>query len=171
MRRVGVVAVVRRVVGVVTVRRVVVVARVHAAGNVATVGLDVGDVAATRVRGRGLGRGDDNAATGTAGRVAAVAATASQDAAAVAAVATGSTAAARVDVAGHDHWTVVVLDDVATAGLLRVVLDLVAVAHNDRRVIARVDVAGVGVVVIAVLLHRPIREDVAVVVAVDDHAA
>src|ERR1700752_4697416 len=59
VRRVVVVAVVRRVVGVVTVRRVVVVARVHAAGNVATVGLDVGDVAATRVRGRGLGRGED----------------------------------------------------------------------------------------------------------------
>src|SRR5262245_55010365 len=171
VRRVVVVAVVGGVVGVVAVRRVVVVARVHATGDVATVGFDVGDVAAARVGGRGLDRSDDHPATGTTGRVAAVAATAGQDPAAVATVATDSTATAGVDVAGLDDRSVVVLDDVATTGLLRVVLDVVAVADDHRRVIARVDVAGVGVVVVAVLLHRTIGEDVAVVVAVDHHAA
>src|SRR6476619_5721999 len=58
-----VVAVVRRVVGVVAVRRVVIVACVDVAGDVATMGFDVGDVAAGG-GGRGLRGRDDHPAAG-----------------------------------------------------------------------------------------------------------
>src|SRR6185437_15953255 len=133
-------------------------------------GFDVGDVAAGG-GGRGLRRSDDHPAAGPTCRIAAVAPTTGEDAAAMATVATGRTATAGIDVASLDDRTLVALDDVAAAGLLRVVLDVVAVAHDDGRVVAGVYIAGVGVVVIAVLLHRAIREDVAVVVSVYHHAA
>src|SRR4051812_45865720 len=95
VRRVVIVAVVRAVIGVVGVHRVVVMARVDAAGDVATVGVDGRDVAATGVRGGGLRRGDDHPAAGPTGRRAAGAAAAED--AAMATIAAGRTATAGVD--------------------------------------------------------------------------
>ena len=138
------------------------------AGDVA-VDVPDGGLVAIDIGGGGVVVLDHQHTPGATGGVAAVPAATGQDAPTVAAVTAGGPTAA-TDSGVVDHRALVVGDDVP-AGLLVGVLDLVVLTDDDRRTVAGVDVAGVGGVVIAVLLDRTVGEDVAVVVAVDDHPA
>src|ERR1700694_2955986 len=173
VHRVVVVAVMRAVVDV--HRVVVVMTGVDVAADVATMGVDSGDVTAVGVRRRGLGRSDDHpaAAAGVSGAAGAT----SAEGAAVPTLATGGIAPAGVDVASLDDRTLVAGDDIATTGVGDTAMAVARIANTaglDGGTLAGEDVAGVGADV-AVTDHVPVTVDVGVVdvagvASVDDTA-
>src|SRR6476660_37108 len=167
VHRVLLTGVVHRVVGGV-VHRIILGAEPtgEAAGQIA---VDVTDAAlvAIDVGGGGVVVLDHQHTPGPTAGAAAITATTGQDAPTMAAVPAGGPSAA-TDGGVVDHRALIVRDDVP-AGLLVGIIDLVVLTDNHRRTRTGVDVAGAGGVVIAVLLDRTVGQDVAVVVAVDDH--